>query len=292
MKDKLFFFGLLAGVVLLSFASVGAESKPDAAVLRFPADKKINISSGTLEVNFSLNYSFDDYLRPELSEFCPFNFLQIYNRYGLPNGRDQKANDPVICVIMYHNRGIHYIGFINTYYYFNVPGRFDPREFSFWIAGNKENNIWISRGEWHSLAVTWKVDNGSLHVEIFLDGISRRVMNFPEKNDSIRDFNSDDYIGIGGMGFSQASILSYRLSNRVRTKEEITSKEPLKADDATTFFMNGAIAAKFKKYNREKYFKMLKNQKMDIEKETFFGEFKIIDTPKGKAIQFYSKLSK
>jgi hypothetical protein len=293
MKKEIFLISMIAGILLLSFSLTAAKSKPDTALLLFPAGKKININSGTLEVIFSLDYSFDDYLRPELSEFSPFKFIRVYGRYGLEYDQTKGNSEPFFRIMMYHHRGDHAFNFINPYYYYDLPDHYsDRRCFNGGFKSDKEKGIWISRGEWHSLAVTWKVDNGSLRVEMFLDGISRRVIDFTNKESSIRDFNDDDYIGIGDMDISPASILSYRLSNRVRTEEEITSKEPLKADDATTFFMNGAIAAKFKKYDRKKYFKMLKDQKIDVKTETFFGEFKIIDTPMGKAIQFYNKLSR
>ena len=118
---------------------------------------------------------------------------------------------------------------------------------------------------------------------------------FPIKDNDpdIRQFSKDDMIGIGGISLSPATILSYRISNRVRTKEEIVSKEPLKPDEATTFFLSGDTAAKCGKADRKDFLAMSKKGQIDVGKNgTFFGKFKIVNTPNGKAIQFFDKLSR
>ena len=75
--------------------------------------------------------------------------------------------------------------------------------------------------------------------------------------------------------------------------DEIASKDPLKPDDATTFFLDGETAAKCGKFDAKDFSKMNKNGQIDTGKTgAFFGKFKIVTTPDGKAIQFYDKLSR
>ena len=290
---SMFIFLMMA----VAFTSMGAGKKddkarePDAALFLAPLNDSLNIDAGTLETRFSLDYSFDEYLRPEASNCSPFFFLQIYNKDGSPHGKNEK--DPVVCILMHQGTGIHRFFFGNADYFLETKAPSPAKHKGFSFPGSKEAGTWISQGEWHSLAVTWKVEKEALHVEMFLDGKLRNHYAFTTKDTGIRPLSKDDLLGIGDLGLSPATILSYRLSNRVRTKEEIASEDPLKPDEATTFFLDGETAAKFGSFDRKDFEKMSKKGKMDLKKNgAFFGKFKIVDTPKGKAVQFYDKLSR
>lgn len=128
---------------------------------------------------------------------------------------------------------------------------------------------------------------------MFLDGKPQASKIFPLKESGTRTFSKDDTIGISALDLSAASILTYRLSSKVRTKEEIALKSPLKPDEATTFFLNGELAAKCGKFDAKEFEKMNKKGDIPMKKNgVFFGNYKIVETPKGKAIQFYHKLSR
>jgi hypothetical protein len=259
----------------------------DAAIFVAPLDGSLNIEAGTMEVVFSLGYSFDDYLRPETSSCTPFTFLQIYNKDGSVARKNKQA---IMGVYAVQVRGLHRLSFETNYYYWELKGPPLLRSGGTSISSAKERGTWILEGEWHSLVVTWKVENDGLHAEMFLDGKLQISKIFPLKESATGPFAKDDLIGIGGLEMSSGSILYYRLSNKVRTKEEIASKDPLKPDEATTFFLDGELAAKCGKKDL-KDFKIMSKKGEIVTKEngSFFGNFKIVKSPKGKVIQFYDK---
>ncbi len=290
-------FAAMAIFTLAALDAAGAakDNKPkeiDAAIFLAPFNDSLSIDAGTIEARFCLNYSFDDFLRPASSRCTPFTFLKIYNKDGSLLSEKDEINP--FLFVFYQNRGSNYINFGTQYYHMktNVPPPNDKR-FGIAIGGDNEKGIWLLENEWHSIAVTWKVEKDALHIEMFLDGKPQSSRIFPIKESNIRPFSKDDLIGIGGIGLSPATILSYRISNRVRTKDEIDSKDPLKPDDATTFFLDGETAAKCGKFDAKEFGKMNKKGQIDTGKTgAFFGKFKIVTTPNGKAIQFFDKLSR
>jgi hypothetical protein len=283
--------------MIFTLATTDVEAKKDkpaeidAAIFLVPMNDALKIDAGTIEVIFSLDYSFDSYLRPDESNCTPFTFLGIYNK-DFSQARDK--DDGVILASAHQGTGSHGMTFATNYYYWETK---EPQPFKgFGIAmvnPVKEKGTWIEEGECHSVAVTWKVESDGLHTESFFDGKSQAKRIFPLKDTNTRPFSKDDLIGIGGYNLSAGSILSYRLSNKVRTGEEIAEKGPLKQDEATTFLLNAESAAKCAKFDKKDMGKMIKNGKLDIKKNgAFFGNYKIVDTPNGKAIQFYNKRSR
>ena len=291
-KMALLMIAILA-IAAADAAPAAKDNKPkevDAALFLAPFNNSLSIDAGTIEIRFCLNYSFDECLRPETSKCLPFAFLQIYEKDGTLV--DVRAP---LSIASYQNRSSHSILFYNNVYYLEKDTQPVTRNYTLGLLGNKERGIWFSENEWHSLVVTWKVENNALNATMFLDGNVCSSKKFPIKDNDpdIRQFSKDDMIGIGGISLSPATILSYRISNRVRTKEEIVSKEPLKPDEATTFFLSGDTAAKCGKADRKDFLAMSKKGQIDVGKNgTFFGKFKIVNTPNGKAIQFFDKLSR
>ncbi len=280
----------LATVDAAPAAKDNKTKEVDAALFLAPFNNSLSIDAGTIETRFCLNYSFDDFLRPETSKCSPFAFLRIFEKDGtLVDGRSP------LSLASYQDRTSHSIVFYNNAYYSEKNTQPVTKQYGSGLVGNKERGTWLTENEWHSLALTWKVENNELAAEMFLDGKLCSSKKFPIKDadTDVRQFSKDDLIGIGGLSLSPATILSYRISNRVRTNEEIASKEPLKPDEATTFFLSGETAAKYGKADRKDFLAMSKKGQIDVKKNgTFFGKFKIIDTPNGKAIQFFEKLSR
>ncbi|MEI6165640.1 MAG: hypothetical protein WCS52_00445 [bacterium] len=299
------FRGYLPLVIVMGVAisGMGAYGKPkanadnkeekstvDAVLFLAPLDDLVNLAAGTLEARVSLDYSFDDTLRPAGSRCQPFNFLRIYRSDGLMYGAEEM--EPVFSIYMNQVRGAHSLFFENRHYYGVRKSDPSQRFSSAAISGDKEKGPWLLAGEWHAMAVTWVVDKEGLQVELYLDGKSQSRRSFPIKEGGVGSFKKGDFLSVGGETLSAATLLSYRLSNRVRTKEEIASDKPLVADDATTLFMDAGIAEKTAALKRSEFASMVKNKKLNIRQPVFVGEFKIIDTPKGKAIQFYKQKSR
>ena len=289
------FFRIIILLAIAIFPPVATDAgsgkekpkKLDSAMFLAPADGLFSIDAGTLEARFSLDYSLEDYLRPETSFSSLFFFLRTYNE-----SISYVKDEAYFHIVAIQDKGIHRFSCVDNLYYREIKTDPGVRHNEACIVFDKENGLWISSGEWHSLAVTWKIEKEALHVEMFLDGKLRNTMTFPIKAGDVRPFSKGDIISIGNLDLSPATILSYRLSNRVRTREEIASALPLKPDKDTTFYLDADTAIKFKGYGREKFEKMRKSGKVDIGKGIFVGEYKIVSTPEGKAIQFYNKLSR
>lgn len=305
---------ILVVVAILTLTGVGASGKSpeakgsskkakavdyEAALCLTPLNNAVDINAGTLEVRFSLDYSFDEPLRPEESSCSPFTFLQVYDGSGAPYGpsRVSPTPEPAFMIWLQQWKGFDSISFYNRFYCFEWPR--DPavpgpaqKGYELIVQPNKEKGPWFRAGEWHTLATTWVVEKGALQVEIFIDGVSRSKQSFPVKESAVNPFPKGDFLSIGGLTLSPATILAYRLSNRVRTKEEIMSDKPLTSDEATTFFMNGETAGKAKVMKKEEFDAMRKNKKISIHQTVFIGDMKIVSTPKGKAVQFYKKRSR
>ena len=286
----------LAAMLVFTLSTMDTEAKKDkpkendAALFLAPLNDSLNIDAGTMEAVFSLNYSFDDYLRPDTSACTPFIFLKIYNK-DVSSAREKEQG--MLTISESQSKGSHGIYFGTNYYSFEIPGPPIYRSGGTGINPDKNRGSWLLENEWHSLAVTWKVENDGLHAEMFLDGKPQTSKIFPLKESGIRPFSKDDLIGIGSLDMSAASILTYRLSKKVRTKEEIASNDPLKPDESTTFFLDAEIAAKCAKYDAKDFNKINNSGEISAKKNgVFFGNYKIIKTPKGKAIQFYDKLSR
>lgn len=261
----------------------------DAVLFLAPVEGVFNLQAGTLETRFCLDYSFDDYLKPELSSVSPFTFFRIHPKLGTPQNKN--VIHPYISIYMQQSQGSHVIHFGNNCYYKDTKS--EPyRAYTLPIYSNKDKGPWLLRSEWHALATTWKLEGDSLFLEMFLDGKSCSKGCFTNKVSGILPLSNAYLFGIGGYGLSPATLLSYRLSNRVRTAEEIAAQGPLKPDEATTFFLNGETAGTFSIMDRNTFDEMSKSGKGLIRKGTFIGKYKIIDTKNGKAIQFYNQLSR
>lgn len=291
---------ILVTVTALTLTTQGADvARPkgakarevDSALFLAPLGSTINLKAGTLEARFALDYSFSEYLRPEQSSYITFYFLQIFGKDGTMRGSDE--TDPWISAPLCQGRGNNTLLFGTSHYYRESPGDPPVRNCYVGINPSEETGPWLKQGEWHALAATWELDDkGALQLELFLDGKSYERREFPIRNSKVRALAKDDLLGIGGQGLSPAIVLAYRLSNRVRTREEITSPKPLAADEATTFFMNGTTAAQCKMIKPAAYAKMRKEETLNIRgKGAFIGDVKFVNTPQGKAIQFYDKRS-
>jgi len=263
--------------------------EPDAVLFIAPLNDAIRLEAGTLEVRFSLDYSFDNFLSSDRSSNSPFPFLQIYDSKGMVYGN--RETDHTFNLVMHQRGSTHGIVFANRFYYIERGDASVAQNHVGGIAvyGDKAKGPWCMAGEWHSVALTWEVVNETWKVELFIDGKFQRQQLLPKRSDTVRAFSKGDYLGIGSESLSPATILSYRLSNRVRTREEIASEQPLKADESTTFFLNGEIAGKIKTLKSGGFRVILKDAKTSVKQPMFVGEKKIVDTPKGKAIQFYKK---
>ncbi len=288
---------VMAAMAALALTAMGAKDKAkeiDAGMFFTPAAGVLNLDVGTLEVRFSLDYSFSDYLRPESSQCTPFSFLRTFNyndKTGvlLPN----REKEPVVGIATAQWRGTHAIVFSNNRHFKWVH---QPPEKAGHVSipGTREKGAFLSKGEWHALAVTWRSETNGLRVEMFLDGKSWSKYTFPDTDSEVRAVGEGDLIGIGGLELSPATVQSYRLSNRVRTPEEMAPDKPLKSDEATTFFLDGESAAKFRKLDR-KDVSRIGGAFRSLGKATkgvFVGNYQVVSTPSGKAIQFYKKLSR
>jgi hypothetical protein len=286
---------MMAMLMVTTLASDGADvnrrkadkpKAPDAVMFLAPLNDAIDINAGTLEVRFALNYSFSDYIRPDLSVCTPFRFISLLSKDGTPMSSGDTT--PWFNLHFRQKRGFHTILYGNNHHYSAPDAEPEQRNSSLGVNSDEQKGPWFKKGEWHSLAATWCIDDKDvMQLELFLDGKSYKRQSFPKKSSSLRPLAKDDLIGIGGLDVSEATLLSYRISNRVRTKEEIASDKPLTPDDATTFFLDGTTAGQCKVLSHAAFAELIKNKSVTIkDKGTFVGSPKFVNTPKGKVIQF------
>lgn len=286
---------LLVALAAVDVIAKDKKRKTDSGMFLIPAKGLVNIKAGSLETRFCLDYSFDDYLRKELSACSPFSYMRFYHMTssGGLKVNSEKDSLPFINVFQLQPHGRHMLTFDNAEYFFLQKKRTPPVRVKYCrISGDGKRGVFIKRGEWHNLAVTWEVEDKTLNVKMYIDGELYTTGTFPEQESGIPAISDNDFIAIGGIDLSPASILTYRLSNRARTEEEISAQKPLQADKDTTFFLDGntkfAKSTKGPSQNIKKFFKSKKNRKTGV----MFGNFKIVTTKQGKAIQFFKKLSR
>lgn len=289
-------FALILVAVIISSAGQAKEKKAklDSAFFLIPAKGLINMKAGTLEARFCLDYSFSDYLRRKSSACVPFMFMRLYHIDSEGSLKANGDNNPVLNVTAQQNRGRHSIVFNNfEYYRWNhqkPPGRVKTCK----INGIKGKGVFLEKGGWHSLAVTWQVEDKVLNVAMYMDGKLQSKETFNKKETGVRDISDLDLIGIGGArNLSPGTILNLRISNRVKTLDEIKADKLFKREKDTAFFLDGnskfGKKLKMSKFiNLDKLFKSKKNRELGV----IFGDYKIVKTPDGKAIQFYKKLSR
>lgn len=297
----------VAAALMAALMVMEAEAKPaqkvekppeyDAAILIAPLNDMVNMSAGTMEAHFSLDYSYDDYLRVQSSGCTPFTFLIATGPNRLLGHPKKGENEPALSIYEGQLRGHHALHYNSNLYYYEYPNRTDSNEppikaYAESVGSNKEKGPWFKQGEWHRFAVTWALSNDVLKIEMYVDGELKRARNFPKKTSSIEPFAKTDFIKLGGETLSPLTMLSYRLSNRVRTKEEIASDKPLVEDQNTTFLLNGTTADKIKVMKLEEWTAMRSAKKLKITQPVFFGKIKIVTSAKGKAVQFYQTRSR
>lgn len=264
---------------------------PDAVMFLAPLNDAIDMNAGTLEVRFALNYSFSDYIRPDLSACVPFRFISLLSKEGTPFRSGDST--PWLNLHFKQKRGIHTILYGNNHHYSAPDAEPEKRNSSLGVNSDEQKGPWFKKGEWHSLAATWCIDDKDvMQLELFFDGKSCQRRSFPKKTSSLRPLTKDDLISIGGLDVSEATLLSYRISKRVRTNEEIASDKPLTPDDATTFFLDGTTAAQCKVLTHGAFTQMINTKSFTIkDKGIFVGSPKFVSTPKGKVIQFSTRNS-
>lgn len=278
-------------------SKAGRPPECDAVVLIAPLNDMVNMNAGTMEACFSLDYSYDDYLKPESSGCVPFSFLIATGPNRLSGDLKTGVNEPSLSILEMQSRGNHSLLYHSNLYYCEYPNPTDSNEppikaYEAVVGSSKEKGPWFNPGEWHTFAVTWVLSNEVLKVEMYVDGKLKQWRSYPRKASGIGPFSKTDFIKIGGESLSPLTMLSYRLSNRVRTKEEIASDKPLVSDDATTFLLNGDNAGKIKSGKMDEWRNMRSSKKIKIAQAVFFGKIKIVNTIKGKAVQFFQTRSR
>ena len=298
-RQRRFWQLFLAMLTMISLSAAAAGAKPegkggkkaeepkiDAGMLLAPLKGALNIEAGTLEARFALDYSFDDYLRIANSYCVPFSFMQFYQSDGVLNSGHIPPK-PSINVFFAQSQGRHSLMYNNSWYYREAADNPSVHYWNAGISGNKVKGLWLRAGEWHTLAVTWGATNQGLRMEFFIDGVFCSGTTNPKKESSVLPPGVNDFLVVGGQNLSAATVQSYRLSNRVRTRAEIASDKPLASDDATIFFINGEIAEKIRPIQNDKFATMKADGKLTFKQPVFIGNVTIVNTPKGKAIQFY-----
>ena len=274
-------FAALTASTAQKRTDTSAKAKPSAGMFLVQAGDKFDVNAGTLAVRFLLNYSLDSYLMPELSEYATFPFLQVG---GGQNHLSVDQDVAYMAVTIRQERGKNFFQLTaNTHHTVRRIGTNDVfRRAALSVNLSRENGPWLERGEPHDLVVTWKILDDDLHLDMYLDGkpVGSRV--YKERKAGISAFTNDGFLSIGSTQISAATLLSYRLSKRALTREEVAAKAPL--DDAYLF--NETTLGKVKKVSLPEFRAMDKSGKLDYKRGVFIGDYQIIQTSEGKGVQF------
>jgi len=257
-----------------------AKAMPSAGMFLVQAGDKFDLNAGTLAVRFLLNYSLDSYLIPELSAYATFPFLHV------GGGRNPLSVDPnasYMTVTIRQGRGENLFHLVTNTHTLRRKGTADDLRCGMLSVNlSREKGPWLERGEPHDLVVTWKIMDDGLHLDMYLDGkpVGSKVLN--ERMTGVSAFTNDGFLSIGNTQISAATLLSYRLSKRALTREEVAAKAPL--EDAYLF--NETTLGKVKRVRLLEFRAMDKSRKLDYKRGVFIGDYRIIPTTEGKGVQF------
>lgn len=224
----------------------GAKAKSSTAshsgALVFPAAGLFDPSKGSVEMIFSPSYSAEDNLATG-SGISTFSILSIYGPKA--SGRGLDGLSWRVGIGQWQN-GNH-ISISSSL--FERPRAYKP-SINYFTSGLKTaEDKTFKAGQWYSCAATWERKETNYTLRLYFDGKLRGSTRMPVST-LFGDAkpNPKDLLVIGNPRMMRGTLEALRISNRVRTKEEIAalSKNPLVKDADTLLFVDAEMALKMK----------------------------------------------
>ena len=154
----------------------------------------------------------------------------------------------------------------------------DPVRYVSTAFSSKKADTFLKAGSWHSMAATWRQTNEAHAVEFFIDGKRVGRGTIPHRASlSTSSLADDDLLVFGAPGQMYGSLQRVRISDRVRSAEEIAAAETsgLVKDDATLLLFDGAAVLKMKANDIKQFTENASERKLRVPPEgVVFGKLK------------------
>lgn len=254
------------------------EKIPDCSAALFPAEGKLKLEHGTVECWCALDYSFDKNNLNNLSMITPMTFFS-FGKEKEDSQENEDIRDISLMLVTQQGKAmVNVVRYRTSLALMPVKDKKVPGGVSFPMEDFK----W-KKGEWHFLAATWKKEGDSYDLTFYID--DKEESKSGPANEFKPDSLSEYQIRIGSVLFALGAVETLRVSNKVRTADEIKEsfKTGLKEDKDTSFFFDPKTIGKMQKKGKTKDISKIKVSP----KGTFVGPYKIIKGKFDKAVQFH-----
>jgi len=263
---------------------VASKGKYGAAVV-FPAKGNFDPDKGTVEAVFSLSYSFGDKMG-QGSSISTFSVMSLSGRKG--SGRGEQGASWSVSIGQY--QGHDHLSMSSTM--FELTRQYDVPVTWFSCSLAPTNRPPFKAGEWHTLATTWQRMGDAKNqyaLALYLDGKCVRKGTMPvSPMFGTSEIDPKDLLCFGNPRLMRGSLECLRLSNRVRTPEEIAAadKDGLVKDADTRVFLDAEAVAKLKMKAAEDLVNREEKTIRVPPEGLLFGELEYVPGRKGKAMKF------
>lgn len=257
-----------------------ANPNENNAVIVFPAKGNIDVTNGTIEAVFCLAYSFGDQFSSAGSSRKLFSLLSTHNAAGEQYnvGNPKKVGPGLgfsVHFSQYQSRDYVYL---SSSLFERPRSNHDPVRYVSTAFSSKKADTFLKAGSWHSMAATWRQTNEAHAVEFFIDGKRVGRGTIPHRASlSTSSLADDDLLVFGAPGQMYGSLQRVRISDRVRSAEEIAAAETsgLVKDDATLLLFDGAAVLKMKANDIKQFTENASERKLRVPPEgVVFGKLK------------------
>ena len=292
---------ILLVLMAAPFIGVNAQNRgarkvdPDEnnAAIMFPAKGRLNVTNGTIEAVFSLAYSFGDQFGTAGSGRRLFALLSTHNsagaRYDAASpGKTGPGLNFNVYLGQYQSRDYMFV----TSSLFERPQKnLPPARYITSALPAKDKANSVKAGEWHTMAVTWRLTNGAHVVTFYLDGKRMGRGSAPHRAGfSTLSMADDDLLAFGFPGQMYGSLQSVRVSGRARSDAEIAAAEKagLVKDGDTLLLLDGASVLKMKTVNVSRLTENKSERDLRVPPQGLvFGKLKrVAGRDKAPAVQF------
>jgi len=257
--------------------------KPQYGEIVFPRKGSIDFDEGTYEIWFKPTYTTSESMFGADTKRSTIVFMsaEVDEKFKRKNsGKDKSASEQVVFSNLKLTMGHHAAGPGQLNFWSNLfDARKNKEKGSQVQAAHELRNPDFQKDRWYYLAITWKHSGEEYECGIYIDDTYRKFKNVTACSDDKRVVD-EMFLVIGSAEDCNMAVDSFRVSNRVRTDEEITKsfESGLSQDDATLIFHNGESFAKMKKVS-ERTDPLKCSPKGEI-----LGASKMVDGKFGKAI--------
>jgi len=274
------FITLTASLLLLSLNAFAGET--EFCEILVPNKKIIDYNQGTIEAWFKLNYKLNESFNTGNNSYAEcINFFST--EHSNRKLGERPPSEPNLMLRMaYTQKGQRLTLGSNM---FNHKSK---SRGVLYVPAAKLGLTETNETDWHYIAASWEKKGEGFDLKIYFNGKLTAQKTLPYRQSVKMKSSGKEVLRVGNVLMCYGSIDSFRLSQTVRTGEEIQAvyKDGLKKDKDSTLFLDYATIKKLKKVR----FKEDKLPKVST-KGIIHGTATYVDgrTSKNKGISFNSK---